>query len=116
MCQVNPSKASKENTTILCFCMLKQRIISSRHTKQSQLFGTRQSIEIITKHKVKTTPSMSCNSLSHSQCKPLLHLQARTSYSFPTPSNLFANNTVRMGVQTTLLKQTKQPKKTKRKL
>ena len=40
MCQVNPNKASKENTTILCFCMLKQCMILSRHTKQSQLFGT----------------------------------------------------------------------------
>src|SRR3954467_5300351 len=89
MCQVNPSKASKENTTILCFCMLKQRIISLRHTKQSQLFGTRHATAIITKHKVKTTPSMSCKSLSHSQCKLLLHFQARTFYSFPTPINLF---------------------------
>src|SRR4051812_26670821 len=59
-CQVNPSKTSKEITTILCFCMLKQHIISSRHTKQSQLFGTRHATAIITKNKVKTTPIMSC--------------------------------------------------------
>src|SRR3954466_5868931 len=89
MYQVNPNKASKENTTILCFCMLKQRMIPSRHTKQSQLLGIKHATTIITKHKVKTTPSMSFKSLSHSQCKLLLHYQVRTFYSFPTPINLF---------------------------
>ena len=34
--------------------------ISSRHTKQSQLFGTKHATTIITKHNAKTTPSMSC--------------------------------------------------------
>src|SRR3954465_14414870 len=53
MCQVNPSKVSKDNTTILCFCMLKQCIIFSRHTKKSQLFGTRHATTIITKNRVK---------------------------------------------------------------
>ena len=40
MRQVNPNKASKENTTILCFNMLKQRMIHPRHIKQSQIFIT----------------------------------------------------------------------------
>ena len=40
MRQVNPNKESKENTTILCFNMLKQRMILPRHIKQSQLFIT----------------------------------------------------------------------------
>src|SRR3954469_12536725 len=89
MCQVNSNKTSKKYTTILCFCMLKQRMIPSRHTKQSQWFGTSHSTAIITKHKVKTTPSITFYSLSHSQCKLLLHFQARTFYSFPTPIDLF---------------------------
>src|SRR3954466_2614071 len=90
MCQVNPSKTSKKNTTILCFCMLKQRIISSRHTKQSQLFGTRHATAIITKHNAKTTPSMSCFSLSHSQCKLLLHFKQELTTPFQHQANLFA--------------------------
>ena len=53
MRQVNPNKASMENTTILCFNMLKQRMILSRHIKQSQLFITSHAIANNTKHKAK---------------------------------------------------------------
>ncbi len=46
-----------------------------------------------------------------------LALQARTYYSFPnTKQTYLQNNTAIMGVPTTLFKQTKQPKKSKRKL
>src|SRR4051812_35061327 len=99
MCQVNPSKTSKENTTILCFCMLKQHIISSRPTKQSQLFGTRHATTIIT-----VNASSSCTS-----SKNLLLLSKHQATYLP-------NNTSRTGVQTTLFKQTKKPKLSKRKL
>ena len=67
MRQVNPNKASKENTTILCFNMLKQRMILSRHIKQSQLFITCHATAKITKHKTKTIPSMACQSIGHRQ-------------------------------------------------
>ena len=53
MRQVNPNKASKENTTILCFNMLKQRMIHPRHIKQSQLFITSHATAKNTKHKAK---------------------------------------------------------------
>ena len=53
MCQVNPNKASKENTTILCFNMLKQRMIHPRHIKKSQLFITSHATTKNTKHKAK---------------------------------------------------------------
>ena len=53
MRQVNPNKASKENTTILCFNMLKQRMIHPRHIKQSQLFITSHDTSKNTKHKAK---------------------------------------------------------------
>ena len=111
MCQANPNKASKENTTILCFCMLKQRIISSRHTKKSQLFGTRHATSIITKHKVKTTPSMTCWGLSHNQSKLLLHFKQELTTPFQTPSKLICKKTQwEWGSKLTLFKQTKQPK------
>ena len=54
-------------------------------------------------------------SKSQSMQAPLA-LQARTYYSFPTPSNLFAKQHNENGVQTTLFKQTKQPKQSKQKL
>ena len=55
-------------------------------------------------------------SKSQSMQDPLA-LQARTYYSFPnTKQTYLQNNTARTGVQTTLFKQTKQPKQSKRKL
>ena len=55
-------------------------------------------------------------SKSQSMQAPLA-LQARTYYSFPnTKQTYLQNNTARTGVQTTLFKQTKQPKQSKRKL
>ena len=51
MRRVNPNKASKENTTILCFNMLKQHMIHPRHIKQYQLFTTSHTTTKNTKHK-----------------------------------------------------------------
>ena len=70
MRQVNPNKASKENTTILCFDMIKTtHDFFQWHIKHSQLFETSHDTSYTTKHTIKITSNMTCQSLSHSQNK-----------------------------------------------
>jgi hypothetical protein len=67
MRQVNPNKASKEKTRIICSHITKtthdffQRLI-----KQSQSFETSHAIAKTTKNTIKMTSSMTCKSLSRS--------------------------------------------------
>ena len=71
MRQVNPNKASKENTTILCFNMLKQRMILQRHIKQSQLFITSHATANNTKQKSQNNIKHGKTKHSHSQKQAL---------------------------------------------
>jgi hypothetical protein len=66
MQQVNPNKASKEKTTILCSHIIKITQFFQRHIKQSKSFETSYATEKTTKHTIKITSSMPCKSLSHS--------------------------------------------------
>ena len=64
MRQVNAIKASKENTTILC--LMETNMILSWHIMQSQIFKTSHATAITTKHVIKITSNMTCQSISHS--------------------------------------------------
>ena len=116
MCQVNPNKTSKENTTILWFNMLKQRMILQRHIKQYQLFITCHSTAKITKHIAKTISSMAWQSIGHSQKTiSFYHLSMNFSYSFPIQTKLFENQCMKEGVQPIYSRKLSKPSKQKTK-
>ena len=92
-------KASKENTTILCFNMLKQHMIHPRHIKQSQLFITSHATGKNTKHKAKTISSMAWQTIATVKNELVLPHKHELSYSFPNQTKLFENQCMKEGVQ-----------------
>jgi hypothetical protein len=92
MRQVNPNKASKEKTTIICFNIIKtMHDFFQRLIKQSQSFETSHATSKTTKHTTKMTSSMACKSLSRSLNKlPFCTTFGMKLFlSFPTPFNPF---------------------------
>ena len=76
MRQVNPNETFKGEHHKLCFSMIKTtHDFFQWHIKKSHLFETSHATSITTKHSIKITSNMTCQSLSHGLNKlPIVQL------------------------------------------